>query len=187
MNIGRGNYFFSAALLSAAVFLLTLLINEMVFPNMAFITGVNWIYLPAGVRLLCTLLFAEAGATGLLLASWIACFLYFFPNDFLRSLVGGLIAALAPYASYLFIERKYGLGTSLRDLSGRRLLVAAVLYAFIGSSLHHIWFWLSNDPNATWASLGVMFLGDLSGTLIVLYVCRILIVSTKRKTDSLGK
>ncbi|MCA1324441.1 hypothetical protein [Herbaspirillum sp. alder98] len=180
MNIKIIRPFWGVALLSAAIFLLTLVVNEIVFPNLAFITGVNWIYLPAGIRLLCTLLFAEAGATGLLIASWAACFFYLFPHDIGRSLAGGVISALAPYVSYLFIERRFGLGTSLRELSGKRLLIAAVLYAVIGSSLHHIWFGLSNDPGASLESWGVMFIGDLSGTLITLYFFRIVIVVAAR-------
>jgi hypothetical protein len=44
-------------------------INEWLFTPFEFARGINWIYLPAGVRLLCTLLFAAAGAIGLLLVS----------------------------------------------------------------------------------------------------------------------
>lgn len=167
-------------MLSAFLFLTALLANELIFPGLAFITGVNWIYLPAGIRLLCTLLFAEAGAVGLFIASWLACFLYFFPDDLIRSVAGAVIAALAPYLSYLFVERRYGLATSLKGLSGLRLLTAAVLYAFAGSSLHHFWFWLSRDGHASPESWCVMFIGDLSGTLIVLYFCRLLIALFRR-------
>lgn len=175
MKITRIGAFVSGVVLTATVFLAALLANEVVFPGLAFITGVNWIYLPAGIRLLCTLLFAEAGAVGLLIASWFACFCYFFPGDIIRSAAGAVIAAVAPYLSYLFVERRYGLATSLKSLSGLRLLTAAVLYAFAGSTLHHLWFWLSRDGHASMESWFVMFVGDFGGTVIILYFFRMLI------------
>ena len=51
------------------MFSAALLINELLFKRLEFAEGINWIYLPAGVRLLATLLFAEAGAIGLLAIS----------------------------------------------------------------------------------------------------------------------
>ncbi len=77
------------------LFLLMLVLNEIKLFSLEFVRGVNWIYLPAGViRLLCTLLFAEAGAAGLLIVSWLVCFLYFFPDDWIRSFSGACVAAL---------------------------------------------------------------------------------------------
>src|SRR3712207_8323517 len=43
--------------------------------------GIAWIYLPAGVRLLCTLLFGAYGAIGLTIASVCAAVFYFFPRS----------------------------------------------------------------------------------------------------------
>ena len=180
MKITRIGAFVSGVVLSATVFLAALLANEVVFPGLAFITGVNWIYLPAGIRLLCTLLFAEAGAVGLLIASWFACVCYFFPGDIIRSAAGAVIAAVAPYLSYLLVERRYGLASSLKSLSGLRLLTAAVLYAFAGSTLHHLWFWLSRDGHASMESWFVMFIGDFGGTVIILYFFRMLIALFRR-------
>lgn len=184
INAMRIRGFGLGVLLSVVLFLTALLVNELMFPGLAFITGVNWIYLPAGIRLLCTLLFAEAGATGLFIASWVACVLYFFPDDAIRSVAGAVVATLAPYFSYLVVERRYGLSTSLKNLSGLRLLTAAVLYAWAGSSLHHLWFWLSGDQHASMKSWCVMFVGDLCGTLIVLYSFRLLIVLLSRAMDN---
>ena len=45
-------------------FLAALGLNLWLLPRVEYIPGIGWIYLPAGVRLLCTLLFAEAGAVG---------------------------------------------------------------------------------------------------------------------------
>lgn len=152
-----------------ALFLATLILNEVLFTRLEFARGINWIYLPAGMRLLCTLLFAGAGAIGLLLVSWLVCFTYFFPDDMVRSFMGGILAALAPYHVYRFAAYRYGLHTSLAQLTPKRLLLLIVAYSLASPLLHHLWFWLHGDTSNLLPMFSVMFIGDLSGTLIVVY------------------
>ena len=153
------------------LFIAMLAINEWLFTRFEFARGINWIYLPAGVRLLSTLLFAEAGAAGLLLVSWLVCFFYFFPDDLLRSFVGGILATLAPYAIYRFAQHKYGLHASLANLTPKRLLVLCVAYSVTSPLLHNIWFALQGKENIVQGFM-VMFIGDLSGTLLVIYTVK---------------
>jgi hypothetical protein len=89
---------FSVAVITALLFLAMLALNQWIFSELEFVRGVNWIYLPAGARLLCTLLFAEAGVVGLFVVSWLVCNFYFFPDDWLRAFAGGTVATLAPMA-----------------------------------------------------------------------------------------
>jgi hypothetical protein len=155
-------------LLTMALFLAMLWVNEWLFRHLEFAPGINWIYLPAGMRLLCTLLFAEAGAIGLLLVSWLVSFVYFFPHDPERAFMGGIIAAVAPYAVYRGASRVYGFEASLQRLTPGRLLVLAVVYSIASPLLHHLWFaW--RGQNLLLQGFLVMFIGDLSGTLLVLY------------------
>jgi hypothetical protein len=154
------------------LFVGALLVNELLFARLEFIKGVNWIYLPAGVRLLCTLLFAEAGAVGLLIASWLVCFFYFFPNDPVRSLAGGILAAVAPYGVYLVARHLYGLKSSLANLTSMNLLQCALMFSIASPVLHHIWFALYEHKPHLADSFVAMVTGDLSGTLIVLYGAR---------------
>ena len=53
---------FMMVLATIVLFLLMLAINEWLFKQAEYLPGINWIYLPAGVRLLSTLLFGGAGA-----------------------------------------------------------------------------------------------------------------------------
>lgn len=155
-----------------AAFVLALAVNEWLFTRLEFARGINWIYLPAGMRLLCTLLFGEAGAIGLLLVSWLVCFLYFFPDDYLRSFMGGLLAAAAPYLAYRWAQRCYGLQTSLRNLSARRLLGCVLVHAVASPLLHHVWFTLHGDTSDLLRRFAVMAVGDFTGSLIVLYTMK---------------
>jgi hypothetical protein len=160
-------------LATIVLFLLMLALNEWLFKYAEFVPGINWIYLPAGVRLLSTLLFGGAGAIGLLIVSWLVSFLYFFPDDFMRAFVGGIVATIAPYAVYKFAQHAFGLHGSLANLTPGRLLVCIVACSLASPLLHHLWFALHGDRQPLLSGLMVMFVGDLNGTLLVVYGVKI--------------
>jgi hypothetical protein len=156
-------------------FVALLALNELLFARLEFAPGINWIYLPAGLRLLCILLFGTAGAIGLLLASWLVCFFYFFPDDYLRSFVGGVLASAAPYLVYRIAQHFYGLHINLVNLSPRRLLLCVLAYALASPLLHHLWFASQGYPGNLVSGFAVMATGDLLGTLIVIYTIKLLL------------
>ncbi len=160
---------------TALVFITSLWANQEIFTHSEFVRGVNWIYLPAGIRLLSTLLLGADGALGLLFASWLVDFFYFFPNDPVRSFVGGIIATVAPYAVYRLAREIYGLDASLSNLTAGRLMMLTVAYALAGPLLHNIWFYLQGDTEHIVARFFAMFIGDLAGTMIVIYTLKALL------------
>ncbi len=162
-------------------FIAMLAANEWLFTRLEFVPGINWIYLPAGMRLLCVLLFGDAGAIGLLLVSWLVCFFYFFPNDFMRSFMGGILAAAAPWIANRIAQQAFGLRASLNNLSPARLLVCIVLYSIASPLLHHIWFAIHGGNDDLLRSFIVMFVGDLNGTLIVVYAMKGLLALLPRQ------
>ncbi len=160
-------------LATIVLFLLTLAINEWLFKYAEFVPGINWIYLPAGVRLLSTLLFGGAGAIGLLIVSWLVSFLYFFPDDFMRAFVGGIVATIAPYGVYKLAQHAFGLHGSLANLTPGRLLICIVACSLASPLLHHLWFALHGDSQSLLSGFLVMFVGDLNGTLLVVYAVKV--------------
>ena len=160
---------------TGVVFVLSLWINQEVFAHSEFVRGVNWIYLPSGVRLLATLLLGGDGAIGLLVASWLVDFLYFFPNDPIRSIAGGVIATVAPYATYRLAREHYGLHASLTNLTPRRLLLLALAFSVANPLLTNIWLALRGQTTNIGERFFAMFVGDLLGALIILYTIKILL------------
>lgn len=162
--------------ISAILFLAVFGANEAFFNSAQFesVRGMNWIYLPAGMRLLCTLAFGGAGAIGVLIASWITCVFYFFPDDPLRSFAGGIASAAAPYLVYKLAQHFFALKPSLINLSPKRLLLLAVSYSLANPLLHHLWLLLRGDPVHT-KGFAVMVTGDLLGTLVILYSIKLLL------------
>lgn len=169
----------SSVVATILLFTSMLALNEWLFKRLEFTPGINWVYLPAGMRLLCTLLFAEAGAVGLLLVSWGVSFLWFFPHDASRAFVGGIVAALAPYLVYRMAKHVWGLHPLLTNLTPARLLVLSVAYAVASPLLHHAWFALQGADGLL-EGFFVMFVGDLVGTLIVIYAMKVLLALLPR-------
>lgn len=153
---------------AAGSYVLACALNEWLFSELALTRAIRWISLPAGVSLLAVLLFGTPGALGLVLGGWVAGLWVHFPGDSARSLMTGLLCAGGPYLVYRAARRPYGLEHSLDRLTAGRLLALALACSLVTPLLHHAWFLASGQP-AGLHSLGVMFIGDLVGTLCVLY------------------
>jgi hypothetical protein len=150
-------------------FLVSLWINQEVFTHTSFVRGINWIFLPSGVRLLSTLLVGFDGFVGLLVGGLLMDFFYWFPHDPVRSIAGAILGSLAPYLVYRLALERYDLKASLTNLTPKRLLVLAVAYSVANPLLHHIWFALQGNTQNIGESFAMMFVGDLTGALIMLY------------------
>lgn len=159
-------------MVTIAMFLVTVWLNMAFFSRLEFAPGINWVYLPAGVRLLATLLFAEEGAIGLLLVSWGVSFGIFFPEDPTRAFVGGVVSAVAPYCVYRVARHQWGLESTLSNLTPARLLMLALLFSMASPALHHAWFAIEGQPELL-RSFVAMFIGDLNGTLLVIYSAKL--------------
>ncbi|WP_229503828.1 hypothetical protein [Massilia putida] len=168
----RAGLAFACIVGSAVFYLLLARLQDWVFPNVQFIRGVGWIYLPAGARLLCPLLLGLPGAVGVLVGSWCECFFHLYPDDPLRSFAGGISSALAPYLVYLFALQVLGMKASLANLTSRRLLLLVPLFGVASPLMHHLWFWIHHDPVDLAQGFAVMAAGDMLGAMVVLYALK---------------
>lgn len=150
-------------------------LNEWLFKAGEHVPGINWIYLPAGVRLLATLLFGFSGAIGLLLAGWFVNFYFFFPHDFSRSFLGGIVAAVAPYTVYVMARRFCGLKATLANLTPSKLLLCIVAYSVASPLMHHVWFHLRDADTHEWSGFWVMAVGDFLGSVVVFYTLKLVL------------
>jgi hypothetical protein len=167
-------------------FLVSLWINQEVFTHTSFVRGINWIFLPSGVRLLSTLLVGFDGFVGLLVGGLLMDFFYWFPHDPVRAIAGAVLGSLAPYLVYRLALERYDLKASLTNLTPKRLLILAVAYSVANPFLHHIWFALQGNTENIGESFIMMFVGDLTGALIMLYAMKgILALLPKQPGDSL--
>lgn len=154
-------------------------VNEFIFIRFEHGSGINWVFLPAGIRLLATLFFGFAGFTGLLLVSLYLNFFHFAFDD-VRALSGAFAAAVGPYLAYLFAKHWFDLGPRLQGLSAQRLLLTGVLCGIMSPAFHHAFMWVRTGL-VDWAGLAVMMVGDIVGILIVLTITKGMIILTGRR------
>ncbi|MFN3790893.1 hypothetical protein [Massilia sp.] len=146
-------------------------INELLFIGFEHSSGVNWIFLPAGIRLLATLLFGFAGFVGLLLAGFYLNFQHFAFADEARAVYGAIAGAGGPYLAYLFAKHWFDLGPRLRNLTAGRLLFTGLLCGVMSPALHHAFMWAQTGM-VDWTALTAMVAGDIAGILAVLYIAK---------------
>lgn len=154
--------------ISCLAYLIIYSLNDWLFVSLEFHTGVHWVYLPAGLRLLCTLLMGAEGAIGLFLGSMLVSVITNLNMDSTTLLVAAIISAGIPYSIYR-AALYYGMPSSLENLSVKSLFALIFAYSVATAFAHSIWFWIQGVSTNFLETLSAMFIGDLSGTLIIIY------------------
>lgn len=149
-------------------------LNNYVFSSWHFSTGVNWIFLPAGLRLLLTLVMAEDAAIGITLSSIVYSLTDSFATDWITGLGAGILSGLAPYIAYSLVLKKYHLKNNLSNIELRSLILCIFVFAIISPIMHQVWFVSRGYTSDFLSSLSVMMLGDLLGSLIVIYAAKLI-------------
>ena len=143
-------------------------LNEWLTSQLVYGLGVNWIYLPAGLRLFLTLIFGLPGAIGIALSSFLISYFGEFPHDITTCLGVGLISGFAPYLARIFVLTNIRIESDLSDLSLPKLVACTLIYAFLSSGLHQWWFAIRGlDESGSFNHLLVMFVGDVFGTVLL--------------------
>jgi hypothetical protein len=168
-----------AAILYAASFL----INSYVMGSFSFSLGVSWVFLPAGLRLLLTLLLDKNGAIGIAIAS-IAISLGFYFEDLILGIGAGVISGLAPYIAKLLVFPDSDSNRDLSQLDAKQLLNCVFVFSVVSPIMHQAWYSLHNKEGLFFEELGVMIIGDLIGTLIIIYLAKAAIFLYKKRASN---
>lgn len=168
-------------LIAATLYAVSFLINSYVMASLSFSLGVSWIFLPAGLRLLLTLLLDKNGALGIAIAS-IAISLGFFFEDPILGIGAGIISGLAPYVAKLLVFQDTDLKQDLSQLDAKQLLNCVFVFSIVSPLMHQAWFTLHDHNKSFFEDLGVMIIGDLIGTFIVIYLAKTIIFFYKKKS-----
>jgi hypothetical protein len=161
--------FIPGILLSAVAYTIIFYLNDWFTNDLSYGLGVNWIYLPAGLRLFLTLIFGLSGALGIAIASFFICYFGQFPPDLITCIGVGLISGFAPYLAKMFVMRNIQFSTDLSDLNLPKLIACILIYALLSASLHQWWFALRGlDEAGSLSHFAVMFLGDVIGAVLLI-------------------
>jgi hypothetical protein len=144
-------------------------LNAWLTTHLSYGLGVNWIYLPAGLRLFLTLIFGIPGALGIALASFFISYLGEFPQELMTCLGVGLISGFAPYLARFFVMSNINISTDLSNLSLSKLIICVLIYAALSAGLHQWWFAVRGlDEAGSFNHFLVMFIGDVLGAVVLI-------------------
>lgn len=147
-------------------------LSSWIFAVVQYNDQISWVFLPAGVRLLALLLLGWRGVAGLFIGAIVTNE----DTNLQYVLTLSAISALAPMLAIKMCKWLFDTPVTLQGICTKNLLSMAALGATFNASFSVAQFWLSGTtPNIY--SVFPMFIGDLSGALIMLilvsYVARI--------------
>lgn len=159
------------ALICAVAYVFLFQLNFMLFAELEFSEGVNWIFLPSGLRLLLVLVLDEVGAIGIILGSLAINYLYVdsaHPNYHVFNTITAFISGFAPYLARKIAVDGFNIDVNLQGMTPRIFFKITLLFALISPALHQLWFyWCCVTENFV-ASTFAMFVGDWLGTVLII-------------------
>jgi hypothetical protein len=183
MKIAPQEAFETAALTlgSAALFVSFFHLNGWLFSNLAYAKGVNWVFLPAGFRIVLVLILGLPGATGIMLGTW------YLDQGSLESqpwlvLLTGMVSGFTPFAVMKVLAKGQQTARLLRGMTTQSLLNFTLIFAAASAVAHHLlWLLMQRADVNIWVDVWPMFIGDAIGSLLMLYTFKLLLSQMKIK------
>jgi hypothetical protein len=156
-------------------------LNFFLFDWLEFSNGVNWVFLPSGLRLLIILVLHTYGAVGIMVGSTYINYTLGTSDDHVYNIVTGIISGGAPLIARVISEGLLRLETNLTGLTSNGLLQLSILFAAISATLHQVWyFWIGRTENFVTSTLA-MVLGDWLGTVLILSMATLMLRFIRRQ------
>jgi hypothetical protein len=155
-------------LICAVAYFYAFKLNQYWFDWIEFSHGVNWVYIPSGLRLLFVLIMPRLGAVGVALSSITVNYSYGDPDAHVFNIVTGVMSGVSPYIARYLARRWLNLDPLLVNLTGRDFFKISVLFAVVNALLHQLWYFGMDKTQDFLASTLAMAIGDWFGTVLVL-------------------
>jgi len=156
--------------LSAVLFVGFFELNSLMFQAFEHREGINWVFLPAGCRVILVLLLGLPGALGLMLGDWFLSEHLVSERTHLQMLLDGVASGLTPWLVMKLLQKQQWLSEQLQDLSTLQLLNLTLATSAATAMAHQLfWLWLDKPQANLWLDIWPMFIGNVTGALLMLY------------------
>jgi len=142
--------------------------NAWLFSSIQLTGFISWIFLPAAIRMLAVMVGGWAGFLGLFLGAVATNLDQLKYEPFNIVALAGL-SALGPIVAVQLCTRWLHLPSDLSGLQRSQLLVFAIAGAVFITFPHNLYFYFTGLSPDVWSGIVPMLVGDIVGTLIVLY------------------
>jgi hypothetical protein len=164
--------FLVEVVISAGLYMAFFYLNQYITLPLEDAKGVNWIFLPAGIRIFITLILDYSGALGLAIASLLINYIGFYELDFTSALGIAVICGVAPLLGRHFVIHNLKVQADLSNLSLKQLLLIILAYSLLSSGLHQLWFAARGLDSGSWNHFIAMFCGDVAGSILFVAVIK---------------
>jgi hypothetical protein len=144
-------------------------LNTWLFSRIHLTGFISWIFLPAAIRMFAVMVGGWSGALGLFLGAILTNLSLLKYEPFNIVMLAGL-STIGPLVAFNLCTRWLNLPRDLSGLQRSQLLVFAVVGAIFNTIPHNLYFYFTGLSPDAWSGVVPMFVGDLAGTLIVLYL-----------------
>lgn len=160
---------------SAVLFVVFFHLNGWLFADLAYREGVNWVFLPAGFRVILVLILGLQGAAGIMLGTWFLDKNSLETNHWLV-LFNGVVSGFTPFGVMKALGKGQRIDRLLQDMTSQRLLNFTLIFAAASAVAHHlVWLLLKRPDVNIWVDVWPMFVGDAIGALLMLYLFKLLL------------
>lgn len=175
------------SLVSAALFAGFFRLNELIFSALEHSQGVNWIFLPAGFRVLLVLGMGLPGCLGIFLGTLYLDHAHLLHGHAMLIFLTGIVSGFTPWVVMKTMSHRGLLSADLKNLTYQQLLNFTLFYAAANAVLHQLlWALINVHSHQMMVELWPMFVGDLLGALLMLYAFKGLVNLIQGRRSSSG-
>lgn len=144
-------------------------LNAWLFQGLEVSIRANWIFLPAALRPLSILLFGRRGVLGLVLGACVTAY-GTAGGDHLHEFVLAVLSGVLPWMAVEVWEVMLSLPESLSGLRFTHIVALCVMCAAANAAGLQAYLWLSGRLHADLVQVVTVFVGDIAGAAIVLFL-----------------
>jgi hypothetical protein len=157
-------------LISAMLFVGFFHVNNWVFSDLEYRHGVNWVFLPAGFRVILVLVMGLPASIGIMLGTWFIDSTGPETSPYVMTMLNGVVSGFTPWLVMKVLDQGERFGLHLQELTSVKLMEFTLIYAACNAVLHQLSWWLRDHNSINlWVDLWPMFIGDAVGALLMLY------------------
>lgn len=144
-------------------------LNEWLFSALSLSSVINWIFLPAAIRMLAVMALGWVGVAGLFVGALFTTDIVVHAGWY-DAVVIAFLSALGPMIAVNACNRWLGMNDDLAGLRPSQLALFSLAGAVCNVVPHNIYFFFSGHTPDIFSGMIPMLVGDLLGTLVILYV-----------------
>jgi len=170
----------ATSLACACFYYVAFTFNRFIFNEYVFSFGVNWIFIPSGLQLVLVLTAVEDAAIGIALASLLIGFQYYYLDSDINTIITGIITGASPLLARKISFDFLHIEDDLKNLTFKSILLMSIIFALLSATLHQLWFFYNHVSDQFINNLLVMVIGNLTGTIVVLFIIKVAASLIKR-------